>query len=76
MRKLALLVLLIPTFGITACQPKQEIQASEQIVKQSSSAICHDANSGSFKRTKNYTPTVCRVALMPVESLTRALKVI
>ena len=55
MRKLALLILLIPTFGITACQPKQNIQASELIVKQSSSGICHDANSGSYKRTKNYT---------------------
>jgi hypothetical protein len=54
MRKLALLLLLIPTFGITACQPKQDVQASEPVVKQSSSGICHDASSGSFKRTKNY----------------------
>jgi hypothetical protein len=27
----------------------------EPIVKQSGSGICHDANSGSYKRTKNYT---------------------
>ena len=56
MRKLALLILLIPTFGITACQPRHDIQSSEPKVKQSSSGICHDANSGSFKRTKNHTP--------------------
>lgn len=54
MRKLALLLFFIPTFGITACQPNQDTQASEPIVKQSSSGICHDASSGSFKRTKNY----------------------
>jgi hypothetical protein len=28
----------------------------EPIVKQSSSYICHDANSGSYKRTEKYTP--------------------
>jgi hypothetical protein len=28
----------------------------EPIVKQSSSGICHDANSGSYKRTEKYTP--------------------
>jgi hypothetical protein len=55
MRKLAILLLLIPTLGTTACQPKQGIQSSELIVKQSSSGICHDGSSGSYKRTKNYT---------------------
>jgi 5-methylcytosine-specific restriction endonuclease McrA len=29
---------------------------SEPLVKQSSSGICHDKSSGSFKRTKNYKP--------------------
>ena len=29
---------------------------SEPLVKQSSSGICHDKTSGSFNRTKNYTP--------------------
>jgi hypothetical protein len=55
MRKITFLLLLIPTFGITACHPEQDIKASEPIVKQSSSGICHDANSRSYKRTKNYT---------------------
>lgn len=54
MRKLTLLLLLISTFGIIACQPKQDTQASELLVKQSSSGICHDASSSSFTRTKNY----------------------
>jgi hypothetical protein len=55
MRKITFLLLLIPTFGITACHPEQDIKASEPIVKQSSSGICHDANSRSYKRTKNYS---------------------
>ncbi|MDT0596106.1 HNH endonuclease family protein [Glaciecola petra] len=67
MQKLTSILCLISIIGITACEPKQDSTASkpitandsqaiEPVVKQSNSGLCHDANSGSFKRTKNFTP--------------------
>jgi hypothetical protein len=48
---LSLLIALAISFGSCAAN-----STSEPIVKQSSSGICHDKTSGSFSRTKNFTP--------------------
>jgi hypothetical protein len=48
---LSLLLTLVISFGSCAANSTSEPQ-----VKQSSSGICHDNSSGSFKRTKNYVP--------------------
>jgi hypothetical protein len=48
---LSLLLSLVISFGSFAAN-----LASEPLVKQSSSGICHDNSSGSFNRTKNYIP--------------------
>ncbi len=55
---LSLLLALVISFGSYAAN-----HASNSLVKQSSSGICHDNSSGSFNRTKNYisfdTITAC-----------------
>jgi hypothetical protein len=48
---LSWLLALSISFGSCAANP-----TSEPLVKQSSSGICHDKSSGSYNRTKNFTP--------------------
>ena len=48
---LSLLLALGISFGSCAANPD-----IEPLVKQSSSGICHDKSSGSYNRTKNFTP--------------------
>jgi hypothetical protein len=48
---LSLFLTLAISFGSCAANPN-----SEPLVKQSSSGICHDKSSGSYNRTKNFTP--------------------
>jgi hypothetical protein len=54
-----LLLLIVFSCGNSNYQAQPNDTESKQveaIVKQSSSGICHDANSGSYKRTEKYTP--------------------
>jgi hypothetical protein len=66
MKPLALLILVITATILFSCSPEPSATITEPslsadrkpvaLVKKSSSGICHDESSGSFKRTKNVTP--------------------
>jgi hypothetical protein len=54
---LSLFLALTISFGSYAENPTSEpLATSEPLVKQSSSGICHDKSSGSYTRTKNFSP--------------------